>query len=596
MAANSSIQLTSLDFDSLKSSMKAYLSEQKIFQDYDFEGSNINVLLDILSYNSYLNAMYLNMVVNEMFMDSAQLRDSVISHAKELNYLPKSFASSVANVDVKIVTTDPNKRSTIIPKGTQFTSKVGNQNFIFSTNENIVITSANTTFVAPSVRIYEGTFQSDSYAVRYDEPLRYRISAKNVDVSSITLTVVEDNGKNPIKYQRANSLFGLDKDSTVFFIQAAYGDQYEIVFGDGVIGRKPKNNSVILMEYRTSSGELPNGANLFKPVGAIDSETNITITTNERASGGAVAESIQSIKYNAPRYFTTQERAVTTEDYENLLKIQYPEINTVSAYGGEDLDPPQFGKVFITVDLKEFDGVPQIKKDEYYKFLKPRCPVAIDPVFINAEYLYLYVNSIVKYNINVTSLNTDDITARVISQIRQYATENLNNFNSVFRYSKLISSIDSIDPSIVSNETDIYLTKYVTPSLNTNQNLTIDFTVPLAPTVPELSTTHESLEAHTITSSRFIFDGKQAIAEDDGIGNMRIVVFDGQNHVKAADIGTVDYDTGVIRLNDFRISAFEGQYLKFYAMTRAKDIQTSKNIILNILESDIVVDAQPVRV
>lgn len=594
--ANSSIQLTSLDFDSLKSSLKSYLREQDIFLDYDFEGSNINVLLDILSYNTYLNAMYLNMVGNEMFMDSAQLRDSVVSHAKELNYLPRSFASSVANVDIKIVTTDPNKRSTIIPKGTQFTTKVGNQNFLFSTDDNIIITSANTTFLAQNVRIYEGIFQSDSYAVNYEEPLRYRISAKNVDVSSITLTVVEDNGKTPIKYLRANSLFGLNADSRVFFIQASYGDQYEIVFGDGVIGRRPKNNSVIIVEYRTSSGELPNGANVFKPVGAIDSETNITITTNERASSGAVAESVQSIKYNAPRYFTTQERAITTEDYENLLKIQYPEINTVSAYGGEDLDPPQYGRVFITVDLKDFDGVPQIKKDEYYKFLKPRCPVAIDPIFIDAQYLYLYVNTIVKYNINVTSLNTDDITARVVSQIRQYATDNLNNFNSVFRYSKLVSAIDGVDTSIVSNETDILLTKYVTPILNTNQNLTIDFTVPLALTVPELQSAHESVEAHTISSSRFVFDGKQAIAEDDGVGNMRIVVFDGVNHVKAADIGTVDYETGVVRLNDFRITAFEGSYLKFYAKTRAKDIQTSKNIILNILESDVIVDAQPVRV
>lgn len=594
--ANSSIQLTSLDFDSLKSSLKSYLSEQDIFKDYDFEGSNINVLLDILSYNTYLNSVYLNMLGNEMFLDSAQLRDSVVSHAKELNYLPKSFASAVANVDLTIISSDPNKRSTIIPKGTQFISRVGNENYIFSTNENIIVTSANTTFVAQNVPIYEGTFQSDSYPVNYESPLRYRISAKNVDVSSITLTVLEDNGKTSLKYSRATSLFGLTADSRVFFVQPTYGDQYEVVFGDGVIGRKPKNNSVVVMEYRTSSGELPNGANVFKTVSSIDNETNIAITTNQRASGGSVAESIQSIKYNAPRYFTTQERAITTEDYENLLKIQYPEINTVSAYGGEDMDPPQYGKVFITIDLKEFDGIPQIKKDEYYKYLKPRCPVSIDPMFIDAEYLYAYVKTIVKYNINVTSLNADDITARVISQIRQYANDNLNTFNSVFRYSKLVSSIDAVDSSIVSNETDVLLTKYVTPTLNTNQNLTIDFTVPLTLTVPELADSHNIEEAHTISSSRFTFDGKQAVLEDDGIGNVNVVVFEGSQHRKTATIGTVDYDKGIVRINDFLISAFEGSHLKVYANTRTKDIETSKNIILNILESDIVVDAQAVRV
>ena len=401
MAANSSIVLTQLDFDSYKDSLKTFLKAQDRFKDYDFDGSNLSVLLDVLSYNTYQNAFYLNMISNEMFLDSAKLRDSVVSHAKELNYLPRSFRSSSAVIQLVITSSDASKRSIVIPKGTSFTSRVDDFTYNFSTTENYVITNrtpsgSNFVYESEAIRVYEGNYLSDTYTVNYANPLIYKISNKRVDLESGLVTVFEDNGTTVQTYRRATSLFGHDGNSKVFFLQPGIGDTYEVVFGDGVVGRKPKNNSVCIIEYRTCSGELPNGAFRFINTARIDNEPNIVIETITAAADGAVAEDLSSIKYNAPRAFTTQERAVTSEDYENLLKANFPEINAVVAYGGEDANPPQFGRIFLSIDLDEVDGLPKIKEAEYKKFLRSRSSVAIEPLFVSPDYTYLYVDTNIK--------------------------------------------------------------------------------------------------------------------------------------------------------------------------------------------------------
>ena len=251
MAANSSISLTQLDFTEYKNSLKAYLREQNEFKDYDFDGSNLSVLLDILAYNTYQNAFYLNMVSNEMFLDSAKLRDSVISHAKELNYLPRSFTSAKASIQLRITPTDANKNSIVIPKGTSFITRVDDFSYSFNTNENLVVTNkVNGTFVSESIILYEGNYLSDTYVVNYNNPLIYKINNRNVDISSVAVTVLEDNGSVTQEYARATSLFGHNESSRVFFLQPGIGDSYEVVFGDSVVGRKPKNNAIVIIEYR----------------------------------------------------------------------------------------------------------------------------------------------------------------------------------------------------------------------------------------------------------------------------------------------------------------------------------------------------------
>ena len=625
MAANSSIVLTQLDFDSYKDSLKTFLKSQDRFKDYDFDGSNLSVLLDLLSYNTYQNAFYLNMVSNEMFLDSAKLRDSVISHAKELNYLPRSFRSSSAVIQLVITSTDAAKRSIVIPKGTSFTSRVDDFTYNFSTTENYVITNrtpSGSSFVYESepIRVYEGSYLSDTYTVNYANPLVYKISNKRVDLESVLVTVFEDNGTTVQTYKRATSLFGHDENSKVFFLQPGIGDTYEVVFGDGVVGRKPKNNSACIIEYRTCNGELPNGAFKFINTARIDNETNIVIETITAAADGAVAEDLNSIKYNAPRAFTTQERAVTSEDYENLLKANFPEINAVVAYGGEDATPPQYGRIFLSIDLDEVDGLPKIKEAEYKKFLRSRSSVAIEPLFVSPDYTYLYVNTNIKYNINLTGLNPEDIRTLVIDSILNHASTNLNNFGRTLRYSRFIRDVDAAESSIISNETKIELVKYLTPVLSTTvtgsatttsgslvslatsgvvssgQNVTIDFKNALQNDIPGKGSEYLTGDIHVVSSSTFTYNGlSNCRLEDDGDGAMRIVNTSGTNNRTILKIGTVDYDTGIIRINNFNITNYAGTSLKIYAKPRTLDITSTQNVILNILENDVDVAIEQIR-
>ena len=584
MAANSSIILSNIDFDTHKNTLKQYLKSQTRFQDYDFEGSNMNVLLDILSYNTYHNMFYLNMVASEMFLDSAQIRDSVVSHAKELNYVPRSFKSAEANVNISIVTTDTTKRTIPIPKGTTFTSRFNNRNYTFSTGELVTLTdytvNANSTltFDGSNIELYEGYYVNDTFTFVNDGTQRFILSNRNCDIDSATVTVIEDTGANTLVYTKASSLFGVDGDSQVFFVQPAENETYEITFGDGVSGRKPKDNSIVSIEYRVSNGQLPNGCNTFRVDTTIDGESAVTISTNSAAAGGSVSESIESIKYNAPRHFTTQERAVTTEDYENLLKQNFSEINAVSAYGGEDLTPPQFGKVFVAVDLVDVDGLPEVKKDQYYRFLKPRSPVSIDPEFVDPGYTYIELTSTVNYNLNTTKLSSEDIRTIVTSAIRQYALDNLNDFNRVFRYSKVTNAIDSAQGAIISNETSVKLIKIVTPTLGALETFDVDFQTELDTSLAE------SVGGYTLQSTRFTYNGERATFQDDGNGTVNIVSSTGS---VITNIGTIDYETGLVQISGLNISAYEGAGIKVKAVPLSKDVRVVNNIILNIAEDDI---------
>jgi len=594
--ANSSVVLSQLDFNSHKESLKQFLKSQERFKDYNFDSSNMSVMLDVLAYNTYQNSFYLNMVANEMFLDSAKLRDSVISHAKELNYLPRSFISSTAKVNIQVTSSDVTKRSITIPKGTAFISRVGDDSFTFTTDENIVVSSTNNVFTANDVELYEGSFLNETYLVNYEDPIKYAINNKQVDISSVEVSVIEDNGSNRIEYQRATSLFDLDETSEVFFIQPTVGDRYEVVFGDGVVGRRPKDNSVIIIEYRVCAGELPNGARKFVISGRIDNEQNVTVSVVDPANGGAVAETINSIKFNAPRAFTTQERAVTAEDYENLLKANYPEINAVSAFGGENASPPQYGKVFVSVDLDDVDGLPLIKREEYAKFLRSRSTVSMEPIFVSPEYTYLNVVSNIKYNINLTGLNPEDIRTIAISSILSFAGTSLNNFNRALRYSRLIKSIDDADSSIVSNETDIDLIKYIIPQVNVIQNINLHFKTPLLTIGSTLPDEYPFNDLNVIGSTTFTYQGQNNCSvEDDNAGNLNIVLPVGSNYRKITRIGSVNYETGEININNFAISDYQGSVLKIYAKPRNRDLISNQNVILNILEPDISLIVEQIR-
>ena len=590
-----STDLTTLDFDLIKENLKNYLRSQSIFKDYDFESSNINVLLDVLAYNSYLNSFYLNMIGNEMFLDSALLRDSVVSHAKELNYLPRSFRSARANVNITIVDTE--NSTVFIPRGTTFTGTNGQKDFTFVTSENITVNSTQepNIFVANNVLLFEGDYVSDSYVVSQTQSNRYVITNKTVDITSVLVTVIEDNGANVLEYRRRDSLFDIGALDQVFFIQPAENDTYEIVFGDGVIGRPPKDRSIVLIQYRATNGELPNGISVFSADGTINGGLITNVTVNQAASGGAISESISSIKFNAPRAFTTQERVVTARDYNTLLINQFPEINDVSAYGGEESNPPQFGKVIIAVDLRNSDDLPPSRRTEYASFIKQRSPLSIDPVFVKPDFTYIKVNSKVRYSINQTQLTVSDIRTIVESTIQNFDALNLNGFNKTLRYSRLIAAIDNSQTSIISNDTEVLAIKTVTPTIGINANYDVEFGISFLDNISLLPNTRDINEISVISSSPFIYQGVECFFEDDGEGTLRIMAQDNSQFIFIQNIGTVNYDTGFIQIKDFSPQALINNKIDIYARALDSDITSQRRTILRIRPEDITVDIEQVR-
>lgn len=603
--ANGSINLVNLDFENLKTSLKNYLSSQSQFADYDFEGSNINVLLDLLSYNTYMNSFYLNMVASEMFLDSAQLRDSIISHAKELNYLPRSFRSARAAINLTITPSDPTISTVTLSRGTSFTSKVGSNTFTFSVPDNIVLTSTSGVFTANSLDIYEGSFVTDVYIYNSSaERQRFIVSNPTIDTTSLRLYVTEDNGSQVHIYEQRTSYLNVTPSSKVFFLQASENDTYEIIFGNGTFGRRPKDSAVISAVYRVCNGELPNGCALFSADSSIDGHSNVSVSTVESAYGGMVHETSQSIKTNATRFFQTQERAVTASDYKTLLQLNFPEIISSSVYGGESVVPPQYGKVVVSLNISGQDKASDSQKNVYRDFLKEVTPLSIDPVFIDPEFLNVEVESHVKYNLNTTSLSNEDVVSLAKTKIRLYNETNLNRFSVKLRLSNLSTDIDSIDNSILSNQTSLRVYKDIIP--NTSRDFLNTFVIKFNNQL--LSPTHFSTNAltgepnHIIQSSSFDFEGTEGersrcIFEDDGRGKINIVLFGDPTHpIVTRNVGTVDYSTGIVTINKVKIPYFYGNSVKVFAKLNVSDPEGKFNDILRIRDGDIIVRAIGERV
>ena len=596
--ANSSINLVGLDFDVIKDDFKSYLKSQDQFRDYDFDGSNMSVLLDILAYNTYKNAFYLNMAISESFLDSSQLEASVLSHAKELNYLPRSSRSSRCKVRVDFQASG-DTQPYIIEKGSSFTGIIKNESFVFTVPETLTVSSTNTSFSYETF-LYEGIYLKDAYIVDSNiSEQRFILTNKNVGTNSLTVTVYEDGSDIGENYTNSTTLLGLNSLSKIYFLQASDLGNYEVIFGDNILGKKPKNNARIVLDYRISNGERADGVKElsinFDPTNGDVLETP-EITVLENAIGGMKKESLDSIKYYAPRHFQVQERAITTSDYEIILKTQFPEINTLAVYGGEEVDPPRYGKVFIAIDVSNVDGIPENKKDEYYSFIKARSPLSIDPIIIEPIFTYLSINSKVRYNINISKSTPDRLKSLVTQSILNYNELYLDDFNSTLRSSKLNYAIDSTDSSIVSNITEIQIYKKIIPLLGVSQNIDINLNVPLTDDLPELSDNHPLLDRHTISSSSFKYNNTDVTLEDNGSGIIRIVQTIGDLHKKLRDVGTVNYKTGFIQLTNFNVDNYQGNALKIYAKPKDNDISVSKNTILTTEPSEINIDIEAVRV
>lgn len=590
----SSIDYTGLDFDTAKADLIKFLKSQDQFKDYDFTGSNMNVLIDILAYNYNKTAFLYNMNISESFIDSAQLRDSLCSISKPLNYLPRSTKSAKAIINVKFTATGEHQPY-IIQKGQSFSTIVKNDSYIFSIPETLIVSSVDNNFEFET-EIYEGTYVKDSYIYQPDEEVQFfRLKNKNVDIDSITVTVTEDNKLIGDKYFLQRSLLDLNYNSKVYFMQSSEGF-YEILFGDNVLGRKPKDNAVITIDYRLAKGDAPNGAQKFtanfEPTGQFGELTsNPIITTISAALGGDQPESNESIRYYAPRHFQRQERTVIPQDYEDALKEEFPEVNAVSAIGGEDMNPPQFGFIFIAVDIKNVDGFPDAKKKEYYDFIRKRS--SLSPVFIEPQFTYFAIKSKVRYNVNLTTAKQNTIKTLVINQIANYNLNELNDFGVILRYSPFCNIIDEADASIISDVTEVKLYKKLTPSLATPTDFVLNFGVALKNDSPIEALKYTTQDSHTITSDVFRYQGISCVLADDNAGTIRLVQLADQSFTTLFNVGSVNYATGEVILNKLRVDLYDGDALKLYATTADKDIVIPKDTIgqIELNQIDVTIEA-----
>lgn len=600
--ANTVINLVDLDFNKFKDSLKSYAREQALFKDYDFDGSNMSVINDILAYNTYHNAFYLNMLFSEMFLDSAQLRNSISSHVKDLNYIPRSFRSSKALVDISVTATTDTSVVTI-PKNQPFSTRVNSKTYQFVTAENIVITQQNQgVFTARGVEIFEGEYVVDTFYTNYAlERQRFVLSNPTVDTTSLTVVVSDDESSKT--YRLATSFLDLNSTSEVYFLQATDNDRYEIVFGNGVIGKRPKNGASIFAEYRICSGELPNGAFEFTNDRNIGEFGDVVITTNRdsegniiRASGGSVHESLDEVRFNAPRHYQTQERAITVNDYKLMLKKQFPEINAIAVYGGEKENPPQYGRVFIVIDLFGFDGIPDYKKEEYKQWLKNRMPLTIESVFLNPTFAFGSLQLTVNYNQNKTDLTTADISTRVTNTVVNYSAEQFNDFNVITRFSKLITAIDETHPSIVSSEAIFRIYKTIKPRSGIAENIKVSFGFPLKRTLPKMGNVHPNNYERVLTSTVFVFEGKKCRLEDDNDGTVRIVYNTPNRTVSTVkNVGKINYNTGEITIPSLSISSYEGNAIKLFVLPRSNDVDFGKSDYFEIKAEDVSVEVVGVR-
>jgi hypothetical protein len=483
-SANSGLQITNLDFGSIKNSLKSYLQQQDTLKDYNFDGSSLSILLDVLSYNTQYNAYYLNMVANEMFLDSSVQRGSVVSHAKLLNYIPKSAVAPMATVNVVVygVTTG----TLTMPKFTGFVSEaIEGENYTFVTKDATTVNVTANTAIFNGLEIYQGL--NSSYSFTFNSTTNpkaiFTLQDKNIDTGTLAVTVQESSSNLAFQtYLQASDYLNLSPTSQVYFLQEGMDGYYQIYFGDGILGNSLDNNNVVNVSYITTNGTAAFGANSFTITQSVGGFSNTVTRGITSASQGADKETIDSIKYSAPKAFAAQGRAVTKDDYIYLIQnntSKFP-VDSVSVWGGEENDPPVYGQIFCAIKPSGgFTLTPTQKEKIITDVIKPISVLTVVPTIVDPDYNFVKLKVKVLYDPKKTTLNGGQVQQAVINSINTFATNSLNTFNSTFKTPELITSIQNANPSIITNETDIRLQKKFYPSLNTKTTYYLNFGVAL---------------------------------------------------------------------------------------------------------------------
>ena len=573
-----------LDFFETKTALKNYLSNQARFADYDFEGSNMNVLLDLLAYNTFYNNYYYNMAISEMFLDSAQERNSMISHAKELNYLPRSRRSAKAVVTFSVTATQSGNFF-IIPKDTKINGKCGNTTFTFLTEKAYTAVTAMTDassprkFLVQDVEVFQGRLITETL-----DTSNTVLSNNMIDTRSL---YVEVNGE---EYVYKTDIFGITATDKVFYLQPEEDEKYSIQFGQDKFGKQPTPGDNITAKYRINSAEEANGVTSMTSNG-LAGAANVSITVTTPSNGGLSAESVESIRAFAPKALQVQERAVTTRDYEILLRNRFPNIEAISVYGGDEVNPPQFGKVIISVDVTGGEGAADFEIASFTDYLKDKTPLTIEPVFVPAKFLFVDTVVDVVFDPNITTKSASQIRSEVTNAITGYSTSTLADFNKTLRQSRLAATLDAVDNSIISSSIFASPIIQYVPVLSTVSNPAFSYETALVQPYAYDATTGLSGFTPAVRTTKLTIEGTLVTLQDDGAGKMMAVTASTASvSVFKRNIGTIDYSTGAIKLSNLVVDSYEGSAIKFIANSVAKDVKAPKDRIITIRGEDITVN------
>jgi len=583
-------QFTNLDFDQVRISIKDYLRANSTFTDFDFEGSNFSVLIDVLAYNTYLTAYNTNMVVNESFLDSATIRENVVSLVRNIGYVPLSRRSARAKISFSVTGLNTNYKTITLKKGIVCTGNLDNTSYIFSIPEDITVGISNNEAVFSQIEIYEGTLLSKTFIVDNSQPnQKYILPNPYIDTSTIRVSVKETaQSTTTEEYNAVDNIIGIDKNSQIFLVQEISDEKYELFFGDGVFGKQLSNNNQISATYLTTNGKSGNGASGFDFSGVILTDTGVDVSpnvgvliTDEVASNGDDIQSIDSIKYYAPRMYSTQYRAVTASDYEALLPSIYPNIESVTAYGGEENNPPDYGKVFVAAKPKNAEYLSQSTKESIIQSLKKYTVAGIEVNFVDVNVVYVELDSVVYYNSNFVG-SVSDLSAKVTSSLQKYSqSADLNKFGGRFKYSKCLRVIDATSNSITSNITKIKIRRDVGVILDKPTQYKVCFENSFAVWPREHNIRSTGFRVNGIDSIVYIGDAVKNLSE----GTLFLFSLEGDELItRQQNIGRINYTTGEINIDNINVSStvLPNNIIEIEATPLSNDIIAKKSVYLKL--------------
>lgn len=592
------LNVTELDFDQIKNNLKNYLKTQSDFNDYDFDGSGLSVLLDVLAYNTHYNAMVAHFALNEAFLDSAQIRGNVVTRAKLLGYTPRSVLAPRASISIFVdvseeVGTIPDNLT--IARGSKLTSNVDGQEYNFTVLESVSAGYSDTTtgFTFPSVSIAQGTYKTVQYRVDNDiENQKFQLLDKNADTSTLRTRIQQNQNSSTYDiYTKFQTIQNVKSDTQVYHVQENSGGYYEIYFGDGVIGKKPSNNNIINIDYVVTDGIESNGANTFTMVNNIGGFGSIVVSTITKAAGGSEQETSESIRYNAPLTFIAQNRAVTSDDYRAIIQRDFANIESISTWGGEVNDPPDYGTVYLSIKPLVGTSLTTAEKEEITNtILKGKNVVSITPNIVDPDFTYLELDVFFKYNPNLTDRTKIEIESLIRDTIADYNYNNLNKFDGVFRHSEILRAIDSSDSSITSSTVRPYMFKTISAGTTVAvNNFDLKFTGALL--------ANDSDTEYSLSSTAFKIPG----STDDhyfgdikipGSSNRKVVIYkivEGVNIIVINDAGIVNINSGNVILNSFTCTT--NTNIRIIVTPDSLDIAPKRNQLIAIDSTNLNVTA-----